>query len=87
MDLFWNIDLVENITWTKNNITVKVNARTIAVNHKATVLGYKQYVWFSKYYITNIIALKNLIEKYQVKYDIFNQIFVVRREDKEKSNT
>ena len=65
---------------------VKGNGITLAVTHKATVTGYKQDVWFRKYYITNIIALKNLIKKYQITYDSIDQIFVVHREDQEKLN-
>ena len=45
---------------------------------------YKQYLWFSKDTIPNIIALKNLINKYKVKYDRLDKIFAVHREDREK---
>ena len=76
-ELFWNSDLVENIT----NMTAQGNCDTLAVTQKATSPGYKQYVWFSKYAITNIIDIKNLIKKYWVTYDIIDQIFVVHRED------
>ena len=41
MDLFFNLDLVENIDKAGKNITVQVNGRTLAVNHKSTVPGYK----------------------------------------------
>ena len=67
-------------------MTLKVNGGTLAFTHKAKVPGYKQDVWFSKDAITNIIALKNLIKKYQVKYDSTNQIFVADRGDQEKPN-
>ena len=63
---------------------VQGNGGTLAVNHKATLPRYKQDVWFIKDSITNIISLKNLINKYQVTYDIFDQIFVLHREDQEK---
>ena len=62
------------------------NVGNLAVNHKKTVPGYKKYVWLRKYAITNIITLKNLINKYQVAYDIIDQIFVVHKEDEEKPN-
>ena len=67
-------------------MTVQGNGGTLAVTHKATVLGYKQDLWFRKYYITNIIALKNLIKQYQLTYSSTYQIFVVNREDQEKPN-
>ena len=86
MDLFCNSELVENVTKTENNNTIQVNGGTLAVTHKATVPGYKQDVWFIKYYITNIIALKNLIKQYRVTYDSIYQILVVHREDNEKPN-
>ena len=67
-------------------MTVQVNGGTLAVIQKATVPVYKQDVWFIKDYITSISALKNLINKYRVKYDSIDQIFVVHREDQEKPN-
>ena len=66
---------------------VQGNEYTLAIKHKATVPRYKEDVWFSKYAITNIIDLKNLIKQYCVTYDSIDQIFVVHREDKEKQNT
>ena len=83
MNIFYNSDLVENITKTGKIMKVQDNGGTLAVTHKATVPGYKQYVWFNKDAITNKISLKNLINKYQVTYDIIDQIFVVHREDQE----
>ena len=67
-------------------MTVQGNDGTLAVTHKATGHGYKQYLWFRKYYITNIMALKQLINQDQVTYNIIDQIFVVYREDQEKPN-
>ena len=58
-------------------MTVQGNSGTLAVTHKAKVPGYKQDVWFSKYDITNTIALKNFIKQYWVTYDSIDQIFVV----------
>ena len=59
MDLFYNSYPVENITKSGKKMTVQGNGGTLSVTHKATVPGYKQGFWFSKDYITNIIALKN----------------------------
>ena len=86
MDLLWNSDLVENIIKARKNITVQDNGGTLSFIHKAKVFGYKQYVWFSKDAITNIIYLKNLIDKYRVTYDSIDQIFMVHKEDQENPN-
>ena len=64
MDLFCNSDIVENITKTENKVTVQGNGGTLVVTHKEIVSGYKQYVFFIKYSITNVIALKNMIKQY-----------------------
>ena len=86
MDLLYNSYLVENITNNENKMTLQDNGVNLEVTKKATVSGYKQDDWFIKYYITNIIALKKLINQYQVIYDSIDQIFVVHREDQEKPN-
>ena len=67
-------------------MTVQVNGGTLSVTHKATVPGYKQVVWFIKYSITNIIALKKIVKRYRVKYNSIDKISVVHREDQEKTN-
>ena len=67
-------------------MTVQGNGGIIAVNHKETFPVYKKDVWFSKYAITKIIAIKTFIKQYQVTYDSTNQIFVVHREYQEKPN-
>ena len=60
------------------------NGSSLAVTHKSTVHGYKQDVWFSKYAITNIISLKNLIKQYRVTYDSIDQKFMLYRADLRK---
>ena len=67
-------------------MTVQVYGGNLEVTHKATGPGYKQYFWYRKYYITNIMDLKQLIKQQQVTYNIIDQIFVVYREDQEKQN-
>ena len=56
------------------------------VNHKARINGYERPVWFSKNSLTNIIALKNIIRKYQVTYDSDESTFVVHRKAENKKN-
>jgi hypothetical protein len=52
----------------------------------ATMEGYNKNVWFSTRAITNIIALRNLIDQYHVTYDSDNLMFVVQRESESKPN-
>jgi hypothetical protein len=48
--------------------------------------GYNRTVWFSTRAITNIIAIRNLIDKYRVTYDSDDLMFVVHRESESKQN-
>jgi hypothetical protein len=50
------------------------------------VPGYHKPIWFKKSMITNIIALKNLIQQYCVTYDSINETFVVHQESHGKPN-
>jgi hypothetical protein len=59
---------------------LKSNGGTMVVTRKATMPGYNKTVWFSTRAITNIIALRNLIDQYRVTYDSDYLMFVVHRE-------
>ena len=59
------------------------NGGTLEVTHKATGPGYKKYFWFRKYYITNIMALKQFIKQDEVTYNSIDQIFLVYGKDQE----
>ena len=48
---------------------------------KTNIPRYYNKVWFSKRDITNIIALKNLTEQYQVTYDSNEKMSIVHREE------
>jgi hypothetical protein len=68
MDLFCNQSLVEK-TYNSGSSTMRLksNGGTMVVTHKAIMPGCKKPVWFStRASITNIIALRNLIEQYCV---------------------
>ena len=80
MDLFCNESLVSTMFDSKTPMRLKSNSGTMKVNHKETINDYERPVWFSKYAITNIIALKNIIRKYIVTYDSDESTFVVHRE-------
>ena len=45
------------------------NVGKMLIVHKLKASGYKPHVWFDQKSITNLIALKNLINKYRVTYD------------------
>jgi hypothetical protein len=51
----------------------------MAVTRKAMMTGYNKTVWFSTRAITNIIALRNLIDQYHVTYESDDLMFVVHR--------
>jgi hypothetical protein len=80
MDLFSNAALVNKTRKSKSSMQLKSNGGAMVVTHKSTMTGYKKTVWFSTQAITNIIALHNLIDQYNVKYDSDDLMFVVHRE-------
>jgi hypothetical protein len=86
MDLFCNAALVSKIRKSISNIRLKSNGGTMVVTRKATMEGYNKTVWFSTRAITNIIALRNLIDQYRVTYDSEDFMFVVHRESESKPN-
>jgi hypothetical protein len=86
MDLFCNAALVSKISKSRSNMRLKSNDGTMVVTRKATMDGYNKTVCFSTRAITNIIALRNLIDQYRVTYDNDNLMFVVHRESESKPN-
>jgi hypothetical protein len=86
MDLICNQALVTNTYKSTHTMQLHSNGGTMVVSQKASILGYHNDVWFSKRAITNIIALKNLIQQYHVMYDSNDEMFVVHRELAGKSN-
>jgi hypothetical protein len=79
MDLFCNPHLVKEVTKTSNVMNLQSNGGTMQIRHKASISGYHKQVWFSKFALTNIIALSNLIKQYRVTYDSRDEMFVVHR--------
>jgi hypothetical protein len=84
MDLFCNAALVSKISKSRSIMRLKSNGGTMAVTRKATMEGYNKTVWFSTQAITNITALRNLIDQYRVTYDSDDLMFVVHRESESK---
>ena len=60
---------------------LKINLGQILITHQAQLAGYKPHVWFEQKYITNLIALENIIKHYRVTYDILDDMSVVHREE------
>ena len=86
MDRFCNKLLVSTTFEKKTPMRLKSNGGTMKVNHNATINGYERPVWFSKNAITNIIAIKNIIRKYQVTYNSDKSTFVVHCKAAKKNN-
>jgi hypothetical protein len=86
MDLFCNAALVSKIRNSRSNMRLKSNGGTMVVTRKATMEGYNKTVWFRTRAITNIIALRNLIDHYRVTCDSDDLMFVVHRESESKPN-
>jgi hypothetical protein len=76
MDLFCNETLVSKISKSKSSMRLKNNGGAMVATRKAMMKGYNKTVWFSTRSITNIIALRNLIDQYRVKYDSDDLMFV-----------
>jgi hypothetical protein len=79
MDLFCNKELVGGTYKSSDSMRLKSNGGSMVINHKATLPGYAKDVWFSTRAITNILALSNVIQQYQVTYDSNDFKFVVHR--------
>jgi hypothetical protein len=58
----------------------------MVVTRKAMMTDYNKTVLLSTRVITNIIALRNLIDQYRVTYDSDNLMFVVHQESESKPN-
>jgi hypothetical protein len=86
MDIFCNAALVSKTRKSNSSMRLKRNGGIMVVSRRATMTGYNKSVWFSTRAITNIIALRNLIDQYRITYDSDNLIFVVHRESENKPN-
>jgi hypothetical protein len=80
IDLFCNKTLVDKTYKSKDSMPLKTNAGTMLVSQKASIPGYTKQVWFSSRAITNIVALGNLIQQYNVTYNSNELMFVVHQE-------
>ncbi len=81
MSVFCNRKLVNNIRNSNEPLTLHSNGGSMEVNRVADIGKGKVTVWYSKNAITNILSLKEVIARYRVLYDSYDQEFVVIRED------
>jgi hypothetical protein len=86
MDIFCNAALVSKTRKSNLSVRLKSNGVTIVETLKATMMGYNKYVWLSTRSITNVIALRRLIDQYHVTYDSDDLMFVVHQESESKPN-
>jgi hypothetical protein len=86
MDIFCNSALVRKTRKSTTSMRLKSYGGTMAVTRKATMTGYNKDVWFSTRAITNITALRNLIQQYRVTYDSDDKMFVLHQESQGKPN-
>ena len=56
------------------------------ITNKSQVSGYNSQVWFDQKSITNLIALKNLINKYRVTNNSLDDMFIIHKEEHGKHN-
>jgi hypothetical protein len=75
MDIFFNAALVSRTSNSKSSMRLKSNGGTMVVTRKAMMKIYNKTVWFNTRAITNIIALRNLIDQYCVTYDSDDLMF------------
>ena len=78
--------MMDRIYKSKKKMGIRSNRGKMYIYHKVVVAGYIKDVWFDKTIITNIFALKNLIQKYRVTYDILDQMFNVHCKEINKPN-
>ena len=83
MELFYNTKLVVNIYKANRNISLQSNGGKMLITHKAQVAGYKPHVWFDQKDITNLIDLKNIINKYCITYDSLDEMFIYHKKKTE----
>ena len=86
MDLFCYPKLVRNIYKAKKKMRHHNNGGKMLIAYKAQVAGYKPHVWYNKKYITNLIAVKNLINQHHVTYNSLDEMFIVHQEEHGKHN-
>lgn len=81
MSLFCNKWLVSNVQKLDEPLTLQSNGGSLNVNHIADIGENQPLAWFSSSAITNILSLKEVMQKYHVTYDSCDEAFVVYWEE------
>ena len=79
VDVVCNEKYVQNITKSKDTMTIHSNSGPMTARHVAHVPGYQNKVWFHKEAISNIFSLAKVRKQYRVTYDSDDAYFTVHR--------
>ena len=71
MDVFCNVDLLDNICPAENMLNIRSNGGTTSTSHQGNLPGYRT-VWYHPEGIVNILSLSQVKEKYRVSFDSTN---------------
>ena len=63
LDIIFNKKLTSRIKKSDKKISIQGNEGTLTIKYKARIPGYNYYTWYSKYEISNIIFMKNMIRQ------------------------
>ena len=80
MELYCNPKLSGKIYKSIKQMLLLRNGVKMLITHKAYIVSHKPHVWFDQKYITNLISLKNIINKYRFTYEILYEIFIANIE-------
>ena len=78
--LICNKKLTYKIKKSDKKISFQGHGGTLTIKYKSRMPGYNYDTWYSKYSISNIISLKNMIRQYRVTYDSNDETFIVHLE-------
>ncbi|MGL6130279.1 MAG: hypothetical protein ACRCZ9_01525, partial [Fusobacteriaceae bacterium] len=82
MSLFCNKKMVYNIRASDEKMTLQSNGGSMTVHMIADVGEDAKPVWFSEKAITNILSLKDVVERYAVSYNSNESAFIVHRDNR-----
>ncbi len=80
MSLFCNRKLVTNVCDSDEPLTLQSNGGSMKVYQVADIGKDQCPIWFSTKAITNILSLKEVIKRYSVTYNSYDEAFYVYRE-------
>jgi hypothetical protein len=81
-----NKKLVTDIRPSPTTLRMQSNGGILTIKQQATLKGFEAPVWYSPKALGNVLALKDVKQKYRVTYDSDDSMFVVHREHTGKPN-